>query len=95
MLISMLSATVLADAVKGKYSERVFSCGEVTSCTDVAILDDDGRRLPIGEKGEICCRGPLVTPGYFEKASRPPMLESMDGIILGILDISTNIIFFT
>ncbi len=67
MLVSMLSCEVVADAAKGIKPERLKSCGEVTSCTQVSILDNQGAIMPVGERGEICCRGPLVTPGYFER----------------------------
>ena len=67
MLVSMLSPEVVAAAAAGDHPERLKSCGKVTSNTLVAILDDAGKQLPLGERGEICCCGPLVTPGYFEK----------------------------
>ena len=67
MLISMLAPEVVSAAASGYKSERLKSCGKVTSCTEVAILDDSGKVLSVGERGEICCRGPLVTLGYFEK----------------------------
>ncbi len=67
MLVSMLAPDVVAAAAAGDHPERLRSCGQVTSCTRVAILDDDGHEVARGERGEICCRGPLVTPGYFDK----------------------------
>ena len=35
--------------------------------TEVAILDDDGNSLAIGEQGEICIRGPQVMKGYWNR----------------------------
>src|SRR5690606_32021549 len=35
--------------------------------TDVAIVDDDGRPLPLGEVGEICVSGPQVMAGYWNR----------------------------
>lgn len=36
--------------------------------TDVAILDDDGHEVALGEQGEICVRGPQVMKGYWNRS---------------------------
>lgn len=34
---------------------------------DLKIMDDDGNEVPTGEAGEVCVRGPNVTPGYLNR----------------------------
>lgn len=43
------------------------SIGLPIPSTDVAIKNDAGEDLPIGEIGEICVRGPQVTIGYWKR----------------------------
>ncbi len=53
---------VIGDAAR---EGRLASCGRATMLTRVAIMDDDGRLLPPGARGEIVVRGNLVMPGYY------------------------------
>jgi long-chain acyl-CoA synthetase len=39
--------------------------GRPLPTSQVAIFDDDGNPLPDGEVGNVCVRGPNVTPGYW------------------------------
>jgi fatty-acyl-CoA synthase len=42
---------------------EVISCGVPLPGVGVEVRDGDGRPVPDGEEGEICVRGPSVTPG--------------------------------
>ena len=56
-----------ADHDPERHPERLASCGMPVAGLQVALLDEDGREVPVGEVGEICCRGPLVMAGYWNK----------------------------
>jgi acyl-CoA synthetase (AMP-forming)/AMP-acid ligase II len=46
--------------------QRLLSCGQPMLLTPVAAMDDDGRLLAPGEKGELVVNGPLVMAGYYK-----------------------------
>ncbi len=66
--------TEAAPVISANVPERhkMGSSGSVLPGIDIRICDDDGRPLPIGERGEIVIRGENVMAGYWknEKASR-------------------------
>ena len=66
MLMTWLPPEIVAAAVKGDRRERLASCGKSTPGVRLAIVDDAGRILPNGERGEIVARGSLVSHSYFE-----------------------------
>jgi len=47
--------------------------------TEVAILDDDGKELPLGSTGEIAIRGPQVMAGYWNRADETAKSMTADG----------------
>jgi long-chain acyl-CoA synthetase len=47
--------------------------------TDIAIRDDDGNDLPLGQVGEICIRGPQVMAGYWNRPDETAKVMTADG----------------
>jgi long-chain acyl-CoA synthetase len=47
--------------------------------TEVAIRDDQGNDLPLGEAGEICVRGPQVMHGYWHRHEETKLVLSAEG----------------
>ena len=58
--------------------------------TDIAILNDDGEPVPLGERGEICIRGPQVMAGYWNRPEETARVMTSDGFFksgdIGIMD---------
>ena len=51
------------------------------SSTEVAIRDDDGKDLPMGEPGELCIRGPQVMKGYWNRPDETDKVIMADGFL--------------
>jgi long-chain acyl-CoA synthetase len=58
--------------------------------TDIAILDDDGNPVPLGQPGEIAIRGPQVMAGYWNRPDETAKVMTPDGFFksgdIGIMD---------
>src|ERR1700751_5478722 len=63
-----LTETVGGDTLMeaGREIEKIGSTGRAIAHVEIEIRDDRGNRLPAGENGEICLRGPKVTRGYWK-----------------------------
>ncbi len=57
------------------------SCGVPIPSTEVAILDDKGSELPLGEAGELCVRGPQVMKGYWNRPEETANVMTADGFL--------------
>ncbi|AJG21060.1 long-chain fatty acid--CoA ligase [Cupriavidus basilensis] len=58
--------------------------------TDIAIRDDDGADVPLGQAGEICIRGPQVMAGYWNRPDETAKVMTADGFFksgdIGVMD---------
>ena len=58
--------------------------------TEIAILDDDGKEVPLGQAGEIAIRGPQVMSGYWNRPDETAKVMTPDGYFksgdVGIMD---------
>lgn len=58
--------------------------------TEIAIRDDDGNDVPLGQPGEICIRGPQVMAGYWQRADETAKVMWPDGFFksgdVGVMD---------
>ncbi len=48
---------------------------------EIAIKDDEGRSLPIGEAGELCIKGPNVMTGYYNQPAETAAAFTADGFM--------------
>lgn len=66
------------------------SCGMPVSSTEIKLLDDNDREVSIGERGEICARGPQVMSGYWNKPDANKEAFTSDGYFrtgdIGVFD---------
>ncbi|WP_301103299.1 long-chain-fatty-acid--CoA ligase FadD [Propionivibrio sp.] len=62
-------------------SEYTGSIGLPISSTEVAIRNDIGADVPLGERGELCIRGPQVMSGYYNRPEETANIFTVDGFL--------------
>jgi long-chain acyl-CoA synthetase len=80
----------IATASRGDTTGFTGNIGLPVSSTEIAILDDDGRQLPVGQVGEIAIRGPQVMAGYWQRPDETAKVMTADGFFrtgdIGVMD---------
>lgn len=65
MTITTLSKQEIADRDHPHWSDRLASAGRPFACLEVMVANDHDEPMPVGEAGEVLCRGDVVMPGYW------------------------------
>ncbi|MFB9242046.1 long-chain fatty acid--CoA ligase [Massilia antarctica] len=86
----MSETSPVATANRCDIKEFTGSIGLPYPSTDIAILDDDGNHVALGERGEIGIRGPQVMAGYWKRDDETAKSMTADGFFktgdIGIMD---------
>ena len=75
--LSETSPVATANLIDGKGFTGMI--GLPLPSTDIAIRDDDGKDVPLGEVGEICIKGPQVMAGYWNRPDETAKVMTADG----------------
>lgn len=71
----------------GEFSGNI---GLPMPATDMAILDEEGNEVALGERGEICVSGPQVMKGYWKRDDATAEVMTADGYFrtgdIGVMD---------
>ncbi len=66
------------------------SIGLPISSTELVLRDDDGKEVALGQRGEICIRGPQVMAGYWNRPEDTAQVIDRDGWLatgdIGVMD---------
>ncbi|MDL2357325.1 MAG: long-chain-fatty-acid--CoA ligase [Pseudomonadota bacterium] len=80
----------VATCNRSDMTEFTGNIGLPVPSTDIAILDDDGVPVALGERGEIAIRGPQVMAGYWNRPDETAKVMTADGFFksgdVGIMD---------
>lgn len=58
---------------------QIGTIGKPVPGTAIQVIDDEGRALPRGEKGELCVKGPQVMKGYWNRPEDTAKTLDADG----------------
>ena len=66
MTITALTKSMHANPLRPRWREIMSSVGVPRTDVDVRVVDAEDRELPVGEIGEVVCRGDVVMAGYWQ-----------------------------
>jgi long-chain acyl-CoA synthetase len=69
-------------SVNTRTHRRAGTIGRPVANTEIKIIDDDGKDLPLGDesvRGELCARGPQVMIGYWQQEEETKNTLTSDG----------------
>ncbi|MCE0911367.1 long-chain-fatty-acid--CoA ligase FadD2 [Pseudomonas sp. FYR_2] len=58
---------------------RLGTVGIPVAGTAFKVIDDDGNEMPLGERGELCIKGPQVMKGYWQQPEATAQALDTDG----------------
>jgi long-chain acyl-CoA synthetase len=71
-------------------TEFTGTVGLPVSSVEISIRDDEGREVALGERGEVCIRGPQVMVGYWKRPDETTKAFTSDGFFktgdIGVFD---------
>ena len=93
-LLNFYGMTECAGMIAGDFEDspenRLNKGGRPCRHVTVSILGGNGEKMPVGEQGEICCKSPGVTRGYYKNPEMTLHLIDADGWLhsgdIGIMD---------